>query len=233
MIPLIRLEGYVKSRDGFGSGTYETIHPKGVSLELTRSLFDGDILKITSFRNTPDPALEKARGIRLYDGSDKLFDGYLRAPDYRRGSNKYRTLTTRIYDWRKELEAIYITDAMDYIDKTMSYIIQDLCREANSDGVTKKQSYKFDLSMLPYQSDIFEADLISPTFTGTMWNALMELTRYMDILELSRTGQWTIKIDSLQNDNYIYIIPQMVSIDTIAIGNFEVGIGFQDLFTHP
>lgn len=228
-----RLEGYVKSPDGFGSGTYETLRPKGASLELVRSLFEGDVLKITSVRNTPDPALEKARGIRLYDGSNKLFDGYLRAPDYRRGSNKYRTLTTKIYDWRKELEAISITDVMDYTDKTMSYIIQDLCRKANSDGVIKKQSYKFDLSKLPYQSDIFEYDLISPTFTGTIWNALMELTRYMDILELHRTGQWTIKIDSLQSDINIYIIPQMVSIDTVAFGNYEVGVGFQDLYTHP
>lgn len=229
----LRLEGYVKSPDGFGSGTYVTLHPKGTSLELVRSLFEGDVLKITSVRNTPDPELEKARGIRLYDGSDKLFDGYLRAPDYRRGSNKYRTLTTKVYDWRKELEAIYITEALDYTDKTMGYIIQDLCREANSNGVIKKQSYKFDLSKLPYQSDIFNADLISPTFSGTIWNALMELTRYMDILELLRTGQWTIKTDSLQDDNYIYIIPQMVSIDTVAFGNYEVGTGFADLYTHP
>jgi hypothetical protein len=68
--------------------------------------FEGDVLQITSIRNTPYPALEKARGIRLYDGNKKLFDGYLRAPDYRRGSNKYRTLTTGVYDWRKELMPI-------------------------------------------------------------------------------------------------------------------------------
>jgi hypothetical protein len=100
-----RFEGYVKSPDGFGTGTYEVLHPKGASIELTRSLFEGDVLQITSVRNTPDPALEKARGIRVYDGNKKLFNGYLRAPDYRRGSNRYRSLTTDVYDWRKELDA--------------------------------------------------------------------------------------------------------------------------------
>ena len=103
----LRFEGYKKSHDGFGTGTYEVLHPKGGSIELTRSLFEGDVLRITSVRNTPDPALEKARGIRLYDGNKKFFDEYLRASDYRRGNNKYRTLTTGVYDWRKELEAIY------------------------------------------------------------------------------------------------------------------------------
>lgn len=229
----LKLEGYVKSPDGFGVGSYEVLHPKGVSLELIRSLFGGDVLKITSFRNTPDPALEKARGIRLYDSSIKLFDGYLRAPDYLRGSNKYRTLTTSVYDWRKELEAISTRDEASYADKTLSFIIQDLCRIANSSGVTKMQSYKFDLSKLPYQSDIFESDLISPTFTGTVWNALMDLTKYMDVLELLREGQWTIKTDSLQSDYYIYIIPQMATIDEIVFGTYEVGSGYSDLYTHP
>lgn len=237
MIP--RFEGYIKSPDGFGNGTYEVLHPKGASIEITRSLFEGDVLRITSVRNTPDPRLEKARGIRFYDGTKKLFDGYLRAPDYRRGSNKYRTLTTGVYDWRKELEAIYITESAggteSYVNKSIGFILADLCRIANSAGVVKKQTYKFDLTKIPYQSDtsIFEADLISPTFSGTIWDALMELTKLLDILEISRTGQWAIKVDSLQDDNYIYIIPQMVSIDTVAFGDFEVGTGFLDLFTHP
>jgi hypothetical protein len=55
----------------------------------------------------------------------------------------------------------------------------------------------------------------------------------MDIMEISRTGQWAIKVDSLQDDNYIYIIPQMVSIDSIIFGDFEIGAGFTDHFTHP
>ncbi len=101
----LKFEGYLKTPDGFGTGTYEALHPKGASIEITRSLFEGDVLQITSVRNTPDPELEKARRIRLYDGNKKLFDGYLRAPDYRRGSNRYRSLSTDVYDWRKELEA--------------------------------------------------------------------------------------------------------------------------------
>jgi hypothetical protein len=67
-----RFEGYIKSPDGFGTGTHEVLHPKGASIEITRSLFEG--------------------------GNKKLFDGYLRAPDYWRGSNKYTTLTTGVYD---------------------------------------------------------------------------------------------------------------------------------------
>jgi len=232
-----RFEGYVKSPDGFGTGTYEIMHPKGASIELTRSLFEGDVLKITSVRNTPDPALEKARGIRLYDGNKKLFDGYLRTPDYRRGSNKYRTLTTGVYDWRKELEAIYITESAggteSYVDRSMDFILADLCRIANSAGVVKKQTYKYDPARLPYHPSFFETELISPTFTDTIWDAFTELTKQMDILEISRTGQWAIKVDSLQDDNYIYIIPQMVSIDTLTFGDFEVGAGFTDYFTHP
>ncbi|MCX9089723.1 MAG: hypothetical protein OIN90_19430, partial [Candidatus Methanoperedens sp.] len=233
----LRFEGYIKSPDGFGTGTYEVLHPKGASIELTRSLFEGDVLQITSVRNTPDPALEKARGIRLYDGNKKLFDGYLRAPDYRRGSNKYRTLTTGVYDWRKELEAIYITESAggteSYVDRTIDFILADLCRIANSAGVVKKQTYRYDPARLPYHPSFFETELISPTFTNTIWDAFTELTKQMDILEISRTGQWAIKIDSLQDDNYIYIIPQTVSIDTVAFGDFEVGAGFTDHFTHP
>ena len=144
----LKFEGYIKSPDGFGTGTYEVLHPKGASIEITRSLFEGDVLQITSVRNTPDPALEKARGIRFYDGNKKLFDGYLRAPDYRRGSNKYRTLTTGVYDWRKELEAIYITESAggteSYVDRSIDFILADLCRIANSAGVVKKQTYKYD-----------------------------------------------------------------------------------------
>jgi hypothetical protein len=94
------------------------------------------VLQITSVRNTPDSALEKARWIRLYDGNKKLFDRYLRAPDYRRGSNKYRMLTTGVYDRRKELEAIYITESAggteSYIDRSIDFILADLCRIANS-----------------------------------------------------------------------------------------------------
>jgi hypothetical protein len=75
--------------------------------------------------------------------------------------------------------------------------------------------------------------LTSPTFTNTIWDAFTELTKQMDIMEISRTGQWAVKVDSLQDDNYIYIIPQMVSIDTVIFGDFEVGVGFIDLFTHP
>ncbi|MFZ3169409.1 MAG: hypothetical protein WA130_17480 [Candidatus Methanoperedens sp.] len=233
----LKFEGYVKSPDGFGTGAYEVLHPKGASIEITRSLFEGDVLQITSVRNTPDPALEKARGIRLYDGNKKLFDGYLRAPDYRRGSNKYRTLTTGVYDWRKELEAIYITESAggteSYVNRSIDFILADLCRIANSAGVVKKQTYKYDPAKLPYHPSFFETELISPTFTNTIWDACTELTKQMDILEISRTGQWTIKVDSLQDDNYIYIIPQMVSIDTVIFGDFEVGAGFTDHFNHP
>jgi hypothetical protein len=232
----LKFEGYIKSPDGFGTGTYEVLHPKGASIEITRSLFEGDVLRITSVRNTPDPALEKARGIRLYDGNKKLFDGYLRAPDYWRGSNKYRTLTTGVYDWRKELEAIYITESAggteSYVDRSIDFILADLCRIANSAGVVKKQTYKYDPARLPYHPSFFETELISPTFTNTIWDAFTELTKQMDILEISRTGQWAIKVDSLQDDNYIYIIPQMVSIDTVIFGDFEVGAGFTDHFTH-
>ncbi|CAG0983005.1 hypothetical protein METP3_02193 [Methanosarcinales archaeon] len=233
----LKFEGYVKSPDGFGTGTYEVLHPKGASIEITRSLFEGDVLQLTSVRNTPDPALEKARGIRLYEENKKLFDGYLRAPDYRRGSNKYRTLTTGVYDWRKELEAIYITESAggteSYVDRSIDFILPDLCRIANSAGVVKKQTYKYDPARLPYHPSLFETELISPTFTNTVWDAFTELTKQMDILEISRTGQWVFKVDSLQDDNYIYIIPQMISIDAVIFGDFEVGAGFTDHFTHP
>jgi hypothetical protein len=161
----------------------------------------------------------------------------LRAPDYRRGSNKYRTLTTGVYDWRKELEAIYITESAggteSYVDRSIDFMLADLCRIANSAGVVKKQTYKYDPARLPYHPSFFETELISPTFTNTIWDACTELTKQMDILEISRTGQWAIKVDSLQDDNYIYIIPQMVSIDTVIFGDFEVGTGFTDNFTHP
>ena len=97
----------------------------------------------------------------------------------------------------------------------------------------KKQTYKYDPARLPYHPSEFETELFSPTFTNTIWDAFTELTKQMDIIEISRTGQWAIKVDSLQDDNYIYIIPQMVSIDTVIFGDFEIGAGFTDHFTHP
>jgi hypothetical protein len=119
------------------------------------------------------------------------------------------------------------------VDRSIDFILADLCRIANSAGVVKKQTYKYDPAKLPYHPSFFETELISPTFINTIWDALTELTKQMDILEISRTGQWAIKVDSLQDDNYIYIIPQMVSIDLVIFGDFEVGAGFIDHFTHP
>jgi hypothetical protein len=58
-------------------GTYEVLHPKGASIELTRSLFEGHVSPITSVRNTPDPALEKARRIRLYDENKRNLMQYI------------------------------------------------------------------------------------------------------------------------------------------------------------
>ena len=54
----LKFEGYVKSPDG--TGTYEVLHSKGASIEITRSLFEGDVLQITSVRNTPHPAFRKS-----------------------------------------------------------------------------------------------------------------------------------------------------------------------------
>jgi hypothetical protein len=206
----ISLQGYTKSPDGFGTGSYSTLHPKGVRYQLSRSLFEGDVLSITSTMKSLDPELHKARAIRLYDGATKVFDGYLRAPNYNRKPNLLRDLTAKAYNWDKELESIYITESGNYTGKTIDFILADLCRIANEGGVVKKAEYKYDSSKLPYYSSEALNTAISPTFKDTIGSALKELTRLMDVLETYYTGDWVVKVDSLQSDNYIYLIPQMV-----------------------
>jgi hypothetical protein len=230
---VIGLQGYTKSPDGFGTGSYSPLHPRGVRYQLSRSLFEGDTLSITSTRKSLDPELHKARAIRLYDGATKVFDGYLRAPNYNRKPNLLRDLTAKAYNWDKELESVYITESGNYTSKTIDYILADLCRIANEGGVVKKAEYKYDTSKIPYYSSDALNTAISPTFKGTVGSALKDLTRSLDVLEIDRMGDWIIKVDSLQSDSYIYLIPQMVSVDSVAFGTYEVGVGFTNLLTHP
>jgi hypothetical protein len=48
--------------------------------------------------------------------------------------------------------------------------------------------------MLPYHPLFFATELISQTFTNTIWDACTELTKQMDILEISRTGQVAVML---------------------------------------
>ena len=91
---------------GLGTGTYDHWLLRGASVEIERSLFEGDLLTITSTRKNQDVQIDKVRPVRFYWKGIKLFDGCIRAPKYDNRQNKYRDLVTTAYGWEKELAAI-------------------------------------------------------------------------------------------------------------------------------
>jgi ABC-type transport system involved in multi-copper enzyme maturation permease subunit len=80
---------------GLGTGTYDHWLLRGASIEIERSLFEGDLLTITSTRKNQDVQIDKVRPVRFYWKGTKLFDGCIRAPKYDNRQNKYRDLVTR------------------------------------------------------------------------------------------------------------------------------------------
>lgn len=63
--------------------------------------------------------------------------------------------------------------------------------------------------------------MLTRTYGDTIWSALTDLTKELDIAEIYHIGEWTIRVDSLQSDSYIYIIPMMVNTDIVSIRKFK------------
>jgi hypothetical protein len=59
------------------------------------------------------------------------------------------------------------SSAQSYVDRSIDLILADMCRIANSAGVVKKQTYRYDPARLSYHPSFFKTELISPTFTNT------------------------------------------------------------------
>ena len=51
---------------GLGTGTYDHCRSRGASVEIERSLFEGDLLTITSTRKNQDVQIDKVRPVRFY-----------------------------------------------------------------------------------------------------------------------------------------------------------------------
>lgn len=217
----VDLQVYVKSPDGFGSGSYSSVYDsqRSAIITLQRDIFAGDMLRIESKRSSLDTELQKIRPVRLYANSTKIFDGFIRDPDYRfKGNNKSNFSVTGV-SWDKELAGVILDpdDGADYTDQTINAIFTDLCRIANDYGITKKAIYKYDTSKLPYYDAGLFGTQISRDYTGkTILAALQDLTQVLDIEETVHIGEWAVKIDALQSEFYIYIIPQMVNTDQAA-----------------
>ncbi|KCZ73640.1 hypothetical protein ANME2D_00712 [Candidatus Methanoperedens nitroreducens] len=219
-----RFEIYSKSSDGFGSGSYAPHLLRGASVQIERSLTEGDILKITSKRKDMDPQIDKTRPVRFYKDSVKLFDGLLRAPEYTQQYNKLRTLTTTAYSWEKELNSIRLPPAgVDYIDKSINFIFNDLCRISNDYGVTKKSLYRYDTSKIPYYgelSGVFETE-ITRTYSGSIWSAMQDLTQALDTASVNHVWEFALRVDALQSDFNIYIVPMLLKVsDADAAATF-------------
>jgi hypothetical protein len=60
----------------------------------------------------------------------------------------------------------------------------------------------------------------------------MDLTKVLDIADTALVGEWTIKVDALQSDDHIYIIPTVTATDTVTFGSYQIGAGFMDGETH-
>jgi len=210
---------------GLGTGTYDHWLLRGASVEIERSLFEGDLLTITSTRKNQDVQIDKVRPVRFYWKGTKLFDGCIRAPKYDNRQNKYRDLITTAYGWEKELAAIRLDlvtpEGVQYTGKSINFILSDLARIANDMGMAKKATYVYDKTKLPYyDSDVFGTTL-TRTYGDTIWSALTDLTKELDIAETYHIGEWTVRVDALQSDFNIYIIPMMVNTDIASIRKFK------------
>ena len=210
---------------GLGTGTYDHWLLRGASVEIERSLFEGDLLTITSTRKNQDVQIDKVRPVRFYWKGTKLFDGCIRAPKYDNRQNKYRDLVTTAYGWEKELAAIRLDlvtpEGMQYTGKSIDFILSDLARIANDMGMTKKATYVYDKTKLPYYDSEVFGTLLTRTYGDTIWSALTDLTKELDIAETYHIGEWTVRVDALQSDFNIYIIPMMVNTDIASIQKFK------------
>lgn len=239
---VLDLQVYTRASDGFGSGSYSSVYDsqRSAILTLQRDIFSGDNLNIESKRSDMDAQLQKIRPVRLYADSAKIFDGCILAPDYRFKGNNKNNFSAVAVSWDKELAGITISaaDNASYSSQTIDYIFADLCRIANNYGITKKAIYAYDTSKLPYYDAGIFGTLLGVDnpldFTGqTVWSAMQKLTQFLDIYEITQIGEWAVKVDALQDDFYIYMIPQMLNINICDFGTYEVGAGFTDLYTHP
>lgn len=115
---------------GLGTGTYDHWLLRGYAVEIERSLFEGDLLTITSTRKNQDVQIDRFRPVRFYWKNVKLFDGCIKAPKYDNGQNKYRDLITTAYGWEKELAAIRLDlvtpEEVQYTGKSITSSSQTL-----------------------------------------------------------------------------------------------------------
>ncbi len=210
---------------GLGTGTYDRWLLRGAAVEIERSLFEGDLLTITSKRKNQDVQIDRVRPVRFYWKNVKLFDGCIRAPKYDNRQNKYRDLITTAYGWEKELAAIRLDlvtpEGVQYTGRSIDFILSDLSRIANDMGMTKKATYVYDKTKLPYYDASVFGTTITRTYGETVWSALTDITKELDVAETVHIGEWAVKIDALQSDNYIYIIPVMVNTDQPAARKFK------------
>jgi len=228
--------------DSVGNGTYSNWLLRGADVEIARTLLDGNKLTITSTRKTMDSQIDKVRPVRFYWKEPdvtpvkwvKLFDGCLKEPGYENRSNKSRSLQTIAYGWERELASISLElenqGGVTYTDKTVGEIIVDLVRIANSFGMVKQADYVYDTSKIPNYSSVSAAfsTVITRTYSSSIWSALVDLTKVLDIADTALIGEWTFKVDSLQSDDHIYLIPVVTATDAVTFGSYRVGSGYTD-----
>ena len=241
----IRFKVYNRT-DTVGNGTYSNWLLAGADVSIARTLLDGNRLTITSKRKTMDSQIDRVRPVRFFWKEPgvtpvkwvKLFDGCLKEPSYENRSNKIRSLQTIAYGWERELASISLElenqGGVTYVEKTVEEIINDLIRIANSFGMVKQADYVYDSSKIPNYSSVAAAfsSVITRTYSGSIWSALIDLTKVLDIADTALTGEWTIKVDALLSDDHIYIIPTVTATDTVTFGSYQIGAGFTDGGTH-
>lgn len=207
--------------EGMGAGSYSKHLLRGASIEVDRSIFEGDILTITSRRKDQDAEVDKIRPVRFYWKNIKLFDGCIRAPKYNYGPDKRRSLAATAYGWEKELQSmrldLYQPEGVEYADKTIDFIMSHLASIANSMGITKKASYVYDTTKLPYYDAAVFGTLLTKTYSDSIWQAMQDITKELEIAETQHIGEWTVKVDALQSNDYIYIIPLMTNTDQASV----------------
>lgn len=58
---------------------------------------------------------------------------------------------------------------------------------------------------------------LTRTYSGSLWDAMLDLTKALDAAEPYHAWEWAVKVDALQSEFYIYVIPQMMRTDDIDV----------------
>ena len=244
---------YTKSSTGMGRGDYTTFHPNHGEIKfIQQSLTEGDRMVFTMWLDDREQELDNKRPIRFYtDDGTKLFDGQIIDTKYIGIGNNYQILEVTANGWWQELASMDMVNPIEFDETaTPNEIFTDLVRRANNYGVMKEAIYAYDIERIPGYNEHTAA---YTTATGTsfsfsnVYQAMQEMTRFMDVAENSSTYEFGLRIETLPrvaedcneaitvanvdgHNPSIYILPFILDMDRTPIAEtynkFQLDSGY-------